>query len=99
MFDANMRHLPKDYEFFASCHGSKKGTNFTMGEVYLCKMLDTDNKNPSIEITNDKGELVVMINNKHSYDKLFIYEGHKDGTDFINDKIKQKAMKLLEVIK
>jgi hypothetical protein len=100
MFDANLRHLPKGTVFFALAHLCIKGSylhkkRVRTGYVILCEMLTDDNENPSIEITIGKKKYQL-----HSKDDdiegWLVYEGLLDGEGFMEDEIKEKAMKVLK---
>ena len=82
MFDANMRHLPKGYTFFAKTwgHGGnakliKEG--ITKDSVFLCKMISKGSENPTVLIGNTQ-----ITSNEIFYDATIFYCGSLDGTGF-----------------
>ena len=95
MFDANMRYLPKGLEFFAEAWSiDKKGKlhelGYKDGDLILCKMMSKGHINPAIMVDG-----IQITNNEGFYDTTLIYTGCADGTGFIDDKLKFKALKIL----
>ena len=102
MFDANMRCLPKDTEFFAEvyCTGPEDPLYFygvKSRDIILCTMLDDCDQQPNILVhLKDKD---VKINYMDNFcDKWYVYSGKKDLTGFLpqEEDIRQKAIKLLK---
>ena len=82
MFDANMRHLPKGYKFFAKCWGNggnEKLINEGIGKdsIFLCTMLSKGSENPAVMIGNTQ-----LTNKEIFYDSTIFYCGSLDGTGF-----------------
>ncbi len=109
MFDANMKHLPKGFEFFAEVHGCKEGgklhnSGVRKGDVLLCTMLSICNHNPRIKI-HLEGTRIEFLRSWEDKERLFehylVYSGNKDLTDFLpqEDHVKDKAKKVLEMLK
>lgn len=106
MFDANMRHLPKGYEFFAEVHCLKENSSLAKagvktGDVLLCTMLSIGNKNPKVKVFLPDGRtLYVRSWDSGDEDELFdtwlVFSGKKDLSGFICDKEKSKARKYLK---
>ena len=95
MFDANMRYLPKGLEFFAEAWSIDKGgklheLGYRSGDLILCKMMSKGHMNPAIMVDS-----VQITNNEGFYDTTLIYTGRVDGTGFIEDELKFKALKIL----
>tara|TARA_Y100001956_G_C3983913_1_gene126309 strand:+ start:34 stop:342 length:309 start_codon:yes stop_codon:yes gene_type:complete len=102
MFDANLRHLPKGYEFFAyvwTCEKVNK-YNFKKDDVILCTMLDEDNKDPRVTLHLKSGD-VTITHRDDFYEWNLVYAGAKDLTGFLpqEEHYRQKAKKLLEEMK
>ena len=97
MFDANMRHLPKGHKFFAKMWGVSdkiKSMGVNVDDLVICHMLNDGNDNPCVDMMINKG-LFTISSDKDFYDNWFVYEGNLDGTGFICEKSKSKAMKML----
>ena len=104
MFDANIRHLPKGWEFFAKANGIREASplyNFGIrtGDVVKCIMLSIGDHNPRVKFFKDGKSIVVKSWADGDY-KLFehglVYEGNLDLTGFIDDEAKVLAITLLE---
>lgn len=98
MFDANMRHLPKGYKFFAEMCGTRKDHPIRQldltSRLVLCEMLSEEHGNPTVRFFC--GDVYVDIsNNESGIGSWFVYSGNKDGSGFINDKSKAEAMRVL----
>lgn len=94
MFDANMSYLPKGKRFFAEVYTvsdklQSKGIN--KGDLILCHMLNSDHENPCVDMLID-GKLLTISSHQDFTENWFVYTGNKDGTGFINDKLKKIAM-------
>lgn len=97
MFDANLRHLPKGYTFFAKAWGISGNTKLeSLGikddEVFICRMLSKGSKNPSILIRGTQ-----LTSNEVFYDVTVIYAGSLNGTGFYTNfpSDKEAALALL----
>ncbi len=99
MFDANMRYLPKDLEFFAEFRGVDDSHPLKLyseiHNVILCKMLSDDHENPTVRFFVDE-EYFDLSDEDCGLKTWLVYAGCKDGKGFINNKIKNEAMKMLE---
>ena len=99
MFDANMRHLPKDLVFFAEVYsaessGSLGKAGVKRDDIVLCKMLDDDNDECRvlIQLKNEK----IILNSRIDWkDYWLVYAGLYNGKDFTNNQSKAKAKELL----
>jgi hypothetical protein len=98
MFDANMRYIKSGYRFFAKLSfldkADKTGHGLNNNDVVLCYMITAGHENPTV---------IMMVEGKHipvsCHDSMFSwfsYAGHTDGTGFINDKVKAKALKVMK---
>ena len=107
MFDANARHLPDGKLFFAECHSidpeSKVMTKLLKeGKNYLCEKLGD---NPydcrfRIFLNSTKKDYITIgvdFEDEENFDdySLFVYSGRPDGTGFIDEEWKQKALDFL----
>lgn len=107
MFDANARYLPDGKLFFAECHGvnpkNKVMTDLLRkGENYLCRKMGEDPNKCQFIIYLDnsrKGWYLfdMDFDNEDDFDfySLFVYSGCPDGTGFISEEWKQKALDFL----
>ena len=94
MFDANMRYLPKGKVFFVEVYAvsvALKDMGLKSGDVILCTMLADDHENPSIEAAVN-GALITISNDTDFMDNWFVYAGNKDGSGFIDAKVRDRAM-------
>lgn len=98
MFDANMRYLPKGKEFFAEFRGVSDDHPFKKyserHNVILCQMLSDEHENPTVRFFAD-GECFDLSDEDCGLKTWMAYAGCKDGRGFINNKIKNEAMKIL----
>lgn len=99
MFDANLRFLPLGTEFFAEvyyCEGSvlDKKLGLKQNDVIRCKIIDECDDHPNVEITH-KGKTITVGYHEDFYEKLVVYAGKLDGTDFIKDSTRNKALGIL----
>lgn len=94
MFDANMAHQPRGARFFAevnivsyrlACFGIRRG------DVVLCHMLNDGHDNPCVDV-HVGGKIKTISAQSESLEYLLTYTGEIDGTGFIGDTLKQKAM-------
>ena len=93
MFDSNMRHLPKGMIFFAEIHSIVSGSKlydlgYTVGDVILCKMISKGHDNPAILVDG------VQITSNESWFITVVYSGNSDGSGFIDDMSKEKALRI-----
>ncbi|CAH9013711.1 conserved hypothetical protein [Vibrio phage 277E43-1] len=108
MFDANARHIPEGKKFFVECHSLDPDNELFLdsflevGGSYLCKKIGDNPYDCKFRIYKDRKELqylqiVVDFEDEDNFDdySLFVYSGNTDGTGFINDKWKQKALEFL----
>ena len=97
MFDANMRYIPFGRRFFAELiapdANDKVSHGLNQGDVVLCYMCTEGPKNPSV---------IMMVNSDHieascrsTGHAWFIYAGRTDGSGFIDDGVKDKALSIL----
>ena len=101
MFDANMRHLPKGYKFFAKVHSCMKDCELfdrgvRRGDIILSEMLDHETDKPNVLFHLKTGDFTC----KPDFRKMkywIVYEGCVDGSGFIDEESKRIAMKMLEV--
>lgn len=97
MFDANMCHLPKDHEFFASFSKLPKSSKLSKfipsnDKLVKCKMLSTGSNNPTVEFKvfkNLKFKTLILTEDETlggGFNDLFFmkYEGRINGCGFIN---------------
>lgn len=107
MFDANASHLPDGKLFFAECHGIDPKNPvlvklLTEGKNYLCEKVG-DNPHDCkfrIFLNSSKRDWITLAEDFHNEDafddfSFFVYSGCPDGTGFINDEWKQKALDFL----
>jgi hypothetical protein len=98
MFDANMGYLPKGHKFFAeiySCtkNGTEYGYGIRRGYLIECEMLNDDPDNAKVFFC---GKFQKVIHDSDDLSMWAVYAGNTDGTGFICDKAKAKAMKQLK---
>ena len=96
MFDANMRYLPKGLEFFAEAwsidkEGKLHELGYKDGDLILCKMMSKGHINPAIMVDG-----IQVTNNEGFYDTTLIYTGCADGSGFIDDTVRNKALQVLD---
>ena len=102
MMDANLRYLPKGRKFFAEvcqCDEDSELYEFgaRQGDIILCEMLDEGNEDPDVRVVIGPHEDRLTICDSEDFDKVWlVYEGNQDGTGFLSDKRRDKAMALLE---
>jgi hypothetical protein len=85
MFDANLRHLPRGYTFFAKAYCAEDSDKLCKAgvksdKIFLAKMLSKGNENPAILVNG-----VQITSNEILYDSTIIYAGNLDGTGFYNN--------------
>ncbi|AGN51481.1 hypothetical protein VPLG_00042 [Vibrio phage eugene 12A10] len=107
MFDANARHLPDGRLFFAECHSIDPESNTLIellkkGRIYLCEKLEDNPYDCRFRIFLDstKRDYILIIEDfedEENFDdySLFVYSGCPDGTGFIDEEWKQKALDFL----
>lgn len=100
MFDANMRHLPKDLVFFAQV--SYLPENHKLNEIGIendqivkCKMLDESDDNPSVLFYNN-GNVDIVASDEDGFGSMFVYLGNTIDMDFIHKSEELKALEILE---
>lgn len=96
MFDANMRYVAKGKEFFAEVNavrtfGKLYSAGYREGDVILCKMLSKGHENPAVMVGN-----LQFTNNEEYMETLLIYAGRTDGSGFIDDTVRNKALQVLD---
>ncbi len=104
MFDANARYLPNSQVFFVECHSvSNKYAPLEAGSIYLCQKVSGDEKTCSFKVflSKSKEESVLIEVDLHNeetycYETLLVYSGNPDGSDFISEEWKEKAMNFLK---
>jgi hypothetical protein len=107
MFDANARHLPDGRLFFAECHSIDPercilSESLKEGNIYLCEKMGNNPYQCTVIIylnSTKKDSITVGIDfeDEESFDdySLFVYSGCPDGTGFICDEWKAKALDFL----
>lgn len=107
MFDANARHLSDGKLFFAECHSVNPERGILSkilksGEVYLCEKIGDDPYQCKFLIylnSTKKGYVSVGVDfeDEENFDdySLFVYSGCPDGSGFISEEWKQKALDFL----
>jgi hypothetical protein len=94
MFDANMSHLPKGHRFFAEVYtvsDKLKAKGINKGDLILCHMLNSGYENPCVDMLVN-GKLLTVSSHQDFCENWFVYTGNADGTGFIKDELKRKAM-------
>jgi len=99
MFDANMRHLPKNHRFFAKVYSAKESTKLyrlglRSGMLVQCKMRDKSDNNPRCKL-KISGKWHTMKYHDEFYDTWLVYEGNLDMTGFIDQESEEMARKLI----
>ncbi len=107
MFDANARYLPDGKLFFAECHSIDPDSHILnklleVGKNYLCEKIgDNPHKYKfRIFLNSTKKDYITIgvdFNDEENFDdySLFVYSGCPDGTGFISEEWKQKALDFL----
>ncbi|AUR89041.1 hypothetical protein NVP1121O_013 [Vibrio phage 1.121.O._10N.286.46.C4] len=107
MFDANARNLPDGKLFFVECHSVDTGSYtlnklLVVGKNYLCEKLGDDPRDCRFLIylnstKKDYISLGVNFEDEENFDhkSWFVYSGLPDGTEFISEEWKQKALTFL----
>lgn len=107
MFDANARHLPDGKLFFAECHSIDPDNKvlfklLSSGKNYLCEKIGDDPYDCQFRVflnstKRDHITMVVDFEDEENFDcySLFVYSGCPNGTGFISDEWKQKALDFL----
>lgn len=108
MFDANLRYLPKGYEFFAEvgCLKDKSPlakAGIKHGDVILCTMLSIGHDNPRIKVHLPHGQSIRVRHwdegdEDELLDTFLVFSGNKEFGSFICDKEKAKAKAYLELL-
>lgn len=111
MFDANMRCVPVGKMFFAEVYvagdeGEVKEYGIQNGDLILCEKLTHYDWNMTIEEESQVKALVYLengvkfeVSNQYAGKKgsdWLVYAGSYDGTGFINEEVRESAMKLKE---
>lgn len=98
MFDANLRHLPKGYTFFAKAYGTSgnaklRKAGIQSDKIFLAKMLSKGHNNPAILVNG-----VQITSDEVFYDSTIIFAGNLDGTGFYTNFPEDRvaAFKLLD---
>jgi len=103
MFDANMRRLPKDTEFFAEFRGVHSNNILKKysekHSVIRCKMLSDENEDPLVRFYLDDGWSVDISDSESFYDLWVSYAGMIDGRDFIDERLRSEAMSMMRETK
>ena len=100
MFDANMRYLPKDFDFFCKFHSAREDTRayslgIRRGAIVLCTMLDEGHETPDVKMYLPTGDIILNARDD-SITAWAVYEGSADGSGFINDESRDIAMAILK---
>lgn len=90
-----MRWLPKGLEFFAEAwsideNGKLADLGYKSGDLIPCKMMSKGHMNPAILVDG-----VQITNNEGFYDTTLIYTGRFDGSGFIDEALKAKALVII----
>jgi hypothetical protein len=98
MFDANMRYIKSGNRFFAELNSldedDKTDHGLSSGDVVLCYMVTAGHKNPTVIMMTEGKHIPVSCNtSRYSW---FVYAGSPDGSGFIDDKVKAKALKIMK---
>ena len=101
MFDANMRWLHKDKQFFAEVYSIDGkcilySEGLRAGEVVKCTMLDETHEKPRVIFHFPNGKDIELAANYDLYECWSVSSGNIDLTGFINGVYKTKDKKLLE---
>lgn len=98
MFDANMCWLKKGEMFFAEVHCIDDNRyNIRAGDAILCEMLDDCHDDPRIKIML-VGNESVTVRQGDLDGAWLVYGGNLDGTGFISDHYKGKAMPMMKFV-
>ena len=108
MFDANARHLPDGKLFFAECNSIDPDNTLLInsflkeGETYFFEKIGKNPYECKFRVYKDTGklkylQLVVDFEDEENFDdySLFVYSGRPDGTGFIDEEWRQKALDFL----
>lgn len=107
MFDANARHLPDGKLFFVECHSIDPNNRvlsklLSEGENYLCEKIGSNPHECQFRVflnytKRDYINIKVDFEDEEDFDyySFFVYSGCPDGTGFISDEWKQKALDFL----
>jgi hypothetical protein len=99
MFDANAAYIRKGKKFFVDIHNVSdrlREKGIIKGSVVYCHMLNESNENPCVDMLV-KGKMLTVCggNDEDYYDNWFVYAGKPDGSDFIHEKSRNKAMLII----
>lgn len=94
-----MSYVPKGHKFFTEVLHCAKGSQaygwgIRTGYVIECEKLNDDSDGDAAILFRGKRHKIIY--NEESPDLLAIYAGELDGTGFICDKVKAKAMRQLK---
>lgn len=98
MFDANARYLPKGRLFFAEAHYIKPGSylsdqGFKSCDVIFCEMMTEGEDDVNVLVHMPKGGVISITKSNSKWeDGWLVFAGSADGTGFIDDEVKEKAL-------
>ena len=100
MFDSKIRTLPKGHEFFAKVHYCNMGSAlYKVGirdrHLLVCTMLSEESDNPLVRIHFANGTYETSSDVEYS-ESLLTYEGDLDGSGFICEGARDRAMGMLK---
>lgn len=102
MFDANMRYLPKDMEFFAEIRWLREDHPLfdlsKTSKVVLCTMLSKGNKDPSVSFHLPDNSVVTITYRESGRRSWIVYAGQATGKDFLEQfpEVRASAKKYLK---
>ena len=103
MFDANARHIPRGRKFFVDIYYSSdrlKARGINKGDLVYCHMLNESHENPCVDMMVEGNMISVCANSEDDQmEDWLVYAGRPDGTDFICEKTRVRAMAIMEDIK
>ena len=99
MFDANAAYIQIGKEFFAEVHdarGMLGGFGVSEGDVLICEHLSKKDRRWDVvsKVTKSDGTTFVW-EDRDSVDDWLVYSGNLDGSGFIDEDIKAKALAFL----
>jgi hypothetical protein len=96
MFDANASYIRKGRKFFVDIYyvsEKLKSKGINKGDLIYCHMLNETNEDPLVDMLVNGKMLAVCGGNSDEYiSNWFVYAGRPDGTGFICEKTRLRAM-------
>tara|TARA_R110000822_G_scaffold254332_3_gene380630 strand:+ start:1766 stop:2017 length:252 start_codon:yes stop_codon:yes gene_type:complete len=82
MFDEKIRHSPKGHKFFAKAksvdrQGKLYALGLRKGDIVLCHMLNSNSKNPLVDVTIGS-KILTISNETEYYYTCLAYEGKEN---------------------